>query len=232
MTDSEALWHPSPNFGARRGGALPDMIVLHFTAMESCDAARDRLCAPEHEVSSHYLISAEGALLQLVAEDQRAWHAGAGAWGPVTDVNSRSIGIELDNRGIEPFPETQLLALERLLERIMVRWTIPPERIVGHSDTAPDRKKDPGPLFPWKRLADAGLSIWPEVDVPEPEEIATPERSARLTAALTTFGYRGPQAIALFHACRMRFRPAGGAFDTLDLAMAEDLAARFPVKME
>ncbi|GMG82332.1 N-acetylmuramoyl-L-alanine amidase [Paralimibaculum aggregatum] len=156
--------HPSPNFGARRGGARPDMAVLHYTGMESAAAARDRLCDPAAEVSAHYLVAETGAVLRLVPEAARAWHAGAAAWGDVTDVNSRSIGIELVNPGTgpaaHPFPEPQMAALEALLSGVMARWAIPPERVVGHACIAPGRKIDPGPRFDWRRLALAGLSVW------------------------------------------------------------------------
>jgi N-acetylmuramoyl-L-alanine amidase len=210
---------------------MPDLVVLHYTAMESCDAARARLCAAEHEVSAHYVIAADGGLIQLVEEGERAWHAGAGAWGAVTDVNSRSIGVELDNDGRQPFAEAQLVALERLLADILTRHAIPPERVIGHSDMAPGRKRDPGGLFPWARLAAAGLSVWPETQAQAVAPLeATPERLARLVAALTGFGYRGSRALVLFDAFRQRFRPGAGAFDAVDLAFAEDLAARWPVR--
>ena len=220
---------PSPNHGPRKGGAAPDLIVLHYTAMESCAAARDRLCDPLAEVSAHYLIDESGDIDQLVDEDRRAWHAGAGAWGPVTDVNSRSVGIELDNPGDRPFAAAQIAALESLLADIMTRRSIPPERVIGHSDMAPTRKSDPGPHFPWQRLADAGLSVWPGTFDAVLLD-ASPERIARLTAALTVFGYRGSQSMALFHAFRLRFRPEAGPLDAADLAMAETLAQRWPVK--
>lgn len=226
-----AIWHPSPNFGPRRDGAQPDMVVIHYTAMTDCNAARDRLCAPEHEVSAHYLIGADGMLVQMVEEDQRAWHAGAGAWGSVRDVNSRSIGIELDNLGDRPFAEPQIGALERLLGALLAERAIPPERVIGHSDMAPARKGDPGPFFPWSRLAAAGLSVWPTVrPAPGPPVEATPERMARLVAALTDFGYRGSQALVLFDAFRLRFRPDAGAFDAADVEIAEELARRWPVR--
>ncbi|WP_085878944.1 N-acetylmuramoyl-L-alanine amidase [Roseisalinus antarcticus] len=211
------------------------MVVLHYTAMASCAAARDRLCAPEHAVSSHYLVDRDGTVIQLVDEAQRAWHAGAGAWGPVTDVNSRSIGIELDNSGDIPFAAPLIDALRALLADILARRGIPPERVIGHSDMAPGRKRDPGPHFPWQSLARAGLAVWPTTAEPDPAPpaaafVATPERQARLMAALTTFGYRGSQAMVVFDAFRQRFRPGAGAFDATDLQVAEDLAARFPVK--
>ncbi len=134
------------------------MIVLHYTAMTSAEAALERLCDPEAEVSAHYLISEAGHIWQLVSEDQRAWHAGAGQWGDVTDVNSRSIGIELANVGDHPFPEPQMAALQGLMKGIMNRWKISPARVIGHSDMAPGRKTDPGPRFDWLRLERLGLA--------------------------------------------------------------------------
>ena len=131
---------PSPNFGERRGGARPELIVLHYTAMPTCDEARARLCDPAAEVSAHWLISQGGVAEALVPEEMRAWHAGAGAWGAVTDVNSSSIGIELANTGDAPFPERQMAALERLLAEVMGRWHIPPERVIAHSAMPPGRR--------------------------------------------------------------------------------------------
>ncbi len=229
MPRAGALWQPSPNFGPRRDDATPDLVVIHYTAMESCDAALARLCAPEHEVSAHYLIAGDGTLLQLVEERARAWHAGAGAWGAVRDVNSRSIGIELDNAGDVPFAEAQIVQLVELLGEILADHGIPPERVIGHSDMAPGRKRDPGPLFPWARLAAAGLSVWPGEGPAGPALEASPERLARLMAALLRFGYRGSQALVLFDAFRQRFRPLAGAFDQADLDLAETLARRWPV---
>ncbi|HHL21754.1 MAG TPA: N-acetylmuramoyl-L-alanine amidase, partial [Aliiroseovarius sp.] len=153
--------HPSPNHTARRDGLQPRLIVLHFTAMATCDDALARLCAPEHEVSAHYLISNKGDVFQMVEEHRRAWHAGAGAWGGVQDINSRSLGIELDNTGATPFAAAQMDALEQLMRGIMQRWAIPAAGVIGHSDMAPLRKADPGRRFDWRRLALGGLSVWP-----------------------------------------------------------------------
>lgn len=216
------VWHPSPNFGPRRDGALPDMVVLHYTGMDSCGAALERLCDPKAEVSAHYLISETGKVLQMVEEDMRAWHAGAGQWGDVTDVNSRSIGIELVNTGAHPFPEPQMAALERLLADIMERWSVLPERVIGHSDMAPDRKSDPGPHFDWRRLARQSLSVWPN-----PGGAAEGDFSA----CAARFGYAtDTDPDAVLAAFRLRFRPgAKGPVAAPDLAMAADLARRFPV---
>lgn len=149
---------PSPNFGPRRDGLRPSLVVIHYTAMVSAEDALARLCDPAAEVSAHYLISALGDVTQMVAEDQRAWHAGQGEWAGLRDINSRSIGIELDNRGTHPFPEPQMAVLESLLRGILHRWQIAPEGVIGHSDMAPGRKQDPGPKFDWARLARQGLA--------------------------------------------------------------------------
>lgn len=211
---------PSPNQGPRRGGVLPDMIVLHYTAM-ACLPALERLCDPTAQVSAHYLVSETGHVWQLVPEDRRAWHAGAGRWGGVTDVNSRSIGIELSNSGTAPFPEPQMAALEQLMRGIMVRWHVRPERVIAHSDMAPERKSDPGPKFDWRRLALSGLSVWPE----------RREAGGTFRDHATAFGYAsGAAPGAVLRAFRLRFRPwANGPADATDTALAADLAARFPV---
>ena len=130
----------SPNCGPRRDGLRPSLIVVHFTAMKTAQAAIERLCDLAFEVSAHYVISNSGELTQLVPEEMRAWHAGAGRWHGQDDINSRSIGVELDNEGTHPFSEQQMHALETLLPRIMKRWGITPEGVIGHSDLAPGRK--------------------------------------------------------------------------------------------
>lgn len=212
---------PSPNHGERRGGLRPSLIVIHYTAMESCAAARDRLCDPLAEVSAHWLISETGAAEALVPEDRRAWHAGAGEWRGMADINSRSIGIELANRGDHPFPEPQMQALERVLSAIMARWSIGPDGVIGHSDMAPGRKADPGPRFDWQRLARGGLAVWPSARAP-----ADP---AGFDAAALAFGYpAGVSPDLRLEAFRLRFRPwASGPADGLDAALALDLARRF-----
>ena len=124
--------------------------------MEDPVAARDWLCREEAQVSAHYVVAADGTVWQLVDEAMRAWHAGAGSWGPVTDVNSRSIGIEIVNSGTTPFSARQMDAVEALLSDISKRHGIPPERIIAHSDMTPGRKIDPGPRFDWARLERGG----------------------------------------------------------------------------
>lgn len=212
----------SPNFGDRRGGVQPDLVVIHYTAMASCDAALARLCDPQAEVSAHYLISAAGEVLALVPEDKRAWHAGVGAWGAVTDVNSRSVGIELANDAQSPFAQAQMRALEGVLAEVMARWGIAPARVIGHADMAPQRKADPGARFDWRRLALGGFSVWPEP--------AKAGRVADFAADARCFGYPDVPGDALLAAFRLRFRPwAQGPLDGVDAGMIADLARRFPV---
>ena len=126
--------------------------------MTPAEAALERLCDPAHEVSAHYVIGDDGILWQLVRDEDRAWHAGAGAWDGQGDVNSRSIGIELVNDGQSAFPGLQMECLEALIAKLMERWHIYPDGVIGHSDMAPGRKQDPGPFFDWRRLAAKGLA--------------------------------------------------------------------------
>lgn len=165
-----AIWHPSPNFGPRRDGLTPTLVVLHYTAMHDAAAALDRLCDPAAEVSAHYLIGGDGTIWHLVDEAMRAWHAGAGEWAGQGDINSRSIGIELDNAGTHPFAEPQIAALEGLLQEILQRHAIRPQGVIGHSDMAPGRKTDPGPRFDWARLARQGLAAAPRPDAAAPAQ--------------------------------------------------------------
>jgi len=156
-------WRPSPNHDQRSAV----LIVLHQTEMESAEAALLTLQTRNAggRVSAHYLIADDGAMYQLVDESQRAWHAGASRWGGLGDLNSASIGIELDNDGVEPFSEAQIAALLRLLDNITGRLDIPKHLVIGHGDIAPTRKNDPSALFPWKRLADAGYGLWPRAQL-------------------------------------------------------------------
>ncbi|MEX2520134.1 MAG: N-acetylmuramoyl-L-alanine amidase [Paracoccaceae bacterium] len=151
----------SPNHNARRLGP-PDMVVIHYTGMKTAAAACARLCDPSSEVSAHWMIHLDGRAEALVDEARRAWHAGVASWGGKSDVNSRSIGIELVNCGHEhgyhPFPEPQMAALERLLHEIMARWPVLARNVVGHEHVAPGRKIDPGEKFDWDRLVRQGLA--------------------------------------------------------------------------
>jgi len=216
----------SPNFGPRRDGLRPELVVLHYTAMECCEAALRRLCDPVRKVSAHYLISETGTIHALVGEDMRAWHAGAGAWRGAGDVNSRSIGIELANSGAVPFAARQIDALEHLLGGILSRWHIPPWGVIGHSDMAPGRKPDPGPRFDWRRLALCGLSVWPAAA----SAMAAAPDGPRFRAAATRFGYPDTDTALLLQVVRARFCPwRTGALGPDDMGVILDLAARFGI---
>ncbi|MBK5928570.1 N-acetylmuramoyl-L-alanine amidase [Rhodobaculum claviforme] len=200
------------------------MVVVHFTGMRGCADALARLCDPAAEVSAHYLIDSGGTVLRLVPEALRAWHAGAGAWGAVGDVNSRSIGIELVNPGDVPFAAPQMAALEGVLAGILARWSVPPERVIGHACMAPERKVDPGPRFDWRRLARAGLSVWPEgAGAADPAGFAADARR---------FGYPRAAPDAVLAAFRARFRPrATGPVSEADAGIMAALARRWPVDL-
>ncbi|MEZ5716651.1 MAG: N-acetylmuramoyl-L-alanine amidase [Paracoccaceae bacterium] len=194
--------------------------------MDSTEAALERLCDPDVEVSAHYLISETGRIFRMVDEVGRAWHAGAGRWGTCRDVNTHSIGIELSNRGDHPFPEPQMAALERLLADVMARHDIRPERVIGHSDMAPGRKIDPGRRFDWARLARVGQSVWPRGDD------GGGDFGGDFLADAAAFGYPvgDVEEGLILEAFRMRFRPwAEGPLGAGDRAAMADLAARFPV---
>ena len=155
---------PSPNHDARQGGP-PDMILLHYTGMQSGDAALARLCARQSKVSAHYVVFENGRIVQCVAEDRRAWHAGVSFWAGETDINSRSIGIEIVNPGhafgYTDFPLRQIAAVITLCKSITARrGPIAADRVLAHSDVAPARKEDPGEKFPWNLLFESGIGHW------------------------------------------------------------------------
>lgn len=196
---------PSPNFDDR---ALPvSFIVLHYTGMESAEAAIQRLRDPEAKVSSHYLVAEDGQILRLVDERKRAWHAGQSHWRGVTDINSASIGIEIVNPGHEfgyrPFPDEQIESVIRLTADIMQRHGITRGNVVAHSDIAPARKQDPGELFPWGKLARLRLAL------PRPtKNLMDPGWSdAGFLLALERFGYDVTDGFAATVAFQRRFRP-------------------------
>jgi N-acetylmuramoyl-L-alanine amidase len=193
----ELIPAPSPNFDMRR--APPDMVVLHYTGMESGEAALARLRDPEAKVSAHYLVEEDGRVFSLVAEERRAWHAGVSFWKGTRDCNGASIGVEIVNPGHDfgyrPFPQAQIEAVIELLDGIRSRWTIPEGRILGHSDVAPDRKIDPGELFPWKALADAGHGLWVEPPIPPGAPLTLGDEGPgvfALQAGLNRLGYDSP----------------------------------------
>jgi len=158
------IQNPSPNCNTREGHEI-DMLVLHYTGMKSGANALDRMCDATAEVSAHYMIEEDGRIFQLVDEKMRAWHAGKSFWRGHTNINQRSIGIEIVNPGHEfgyrGFPEIQMQSVLELTKDIVARRGIAPRNVVGHSDVAPTRKEDPGELFDWKRLAGEGVGLYP-----------------------------------------------------------------------
>jgi N-acetylmuramoyl-L-alanine amidase len=205
-----ATWVPSPNQDMRR----PVLIVVHFTEQHSVQESLETLRTKNSggPVSATYLIGSDGHIYQLVSDERRAWHAGSGHWGTITDVNSASIGIELDNDGQSPFAQPQIDSLLRLLTDLTTRLHIPRTQIIGHQDLAPSRKPDPGKLFPWKQLADAGFGLWPNGPLVDPPAGFDP------WMAMGLVGYPledRPAAVKAFH---NHFRGIDG--NTLD---AEDL---------
>ena len=157
---------PSPNYGERKGNAQVDAVILHYTGMPTGAAALDWLCNSDSQVSAHYFVDEAGSITQSVAEECRAWHAGKSFWKGETDMNSRSVGIEIVNPGPEggypDFPDNQIGAVIDLCRDILSRHDIPGERFLAHSDIAPGRKIDPGEKFPWARLAVEGIGLWVE----------------------------------------------------------------------
>ena len=181
----ERIDAPSPNFDARPAAIPIDILVLHYTGMETGEAAIARLCDPAAKVSAHYTIDEDGTIYSHVPEASRAWHAGQSFWAGACDVNGRSIGIEVVNPGHEfgyrSFPAEQIASVVHLAKEIVARHGIPKARVLGHSDVAPARKIDPGELFPWGTLALSGVGLWPQT------------RKAKLVApfmeGLRAFGY-------------------------------------------
>jgi N-acetylmuramoyl-L-alanine amidase len=180
----------SPNHGPRPEPARIDMLVLHYTGMITAAAALERLCDPSARVSAHYVVEENGVIWRLVPENRRAFHAGVSCWEGKSDLNSVSLGIEIVNPGHEwgyrPFPDAQMSSVEHLCRDLVVRYSIPAHRVVGHSDIAPARKSDPGELFDWARLARAGIGIWPPA-MPAPRGFAI--NPAESFGDLSSIGY-------------------------------------------
>ena len=211
-----ATWVPSKNFDERR----PVVIVLHYTEQDSVEQSLDTLRSRNSggRVSSHYLLGKDGKIYQLVSDAKRAWHAGAGRWGAITDVNNASIGIEIDNDGKSPFPDAQIDSLIVLLRDLTTRLRIPPTQIIGHSDLAPTRKIDPGPMFPWKRLHDAGFGLWQADPSQDPPAGFDP------WLALQAIGYSTDNRADTVRAFHHRFRGMEGTeLDAQDLRILHAL---------
>lgn len=199
---------PSPNFDDRPVDGPIDILLLHYTGMQTADEAINRLRDPAARVSSHYVIDEDGSILCLVPEEKRAWHAGVSYWTGAREINARSIGIEIVNPGHEwgyrPFPAAQMQAVTALSQQIVARHAIPARRVIGHSDVAPLRKQDPGELFDWQGLAANGVGLWP---TPEPVRWS----EAQFLRALNLYGYdtdgpSGTSAATMHHAAILAFQ--------------------------
>jgi N-acetylmuramoyl-L-alanine amidase len=213
----------SPNCDQRQGGP-PDMILLHYTGMRDGQAALDRLCARESKVSAHYVVFEDARIVQCVPETLRAWHAGASFWAGETDINSRSIGIEVVNPGHDfgypDFPLRQIAAVISLCRSILTRYKIPADRVLGHSDVAPARKQDPGEKFPWELLSESYVGHWVraaplDFEGPSLKPGESSEGVRRLQRQLHAYGYGidetatyGEQTRIVVSAFQRHFRPA------------------------
>jgi len=216
---------PSPNHDSRNGAPV-DILVLHYTGMKTAEEALARLCDPAAKVSAHYTVDRGGTVYAHVPESARAWHAGVSYWAGERNVNARSIGIEIVNPGHEfgyiPFADAQIAALIDLAHGIIKRHPITPKRIVGHSDVAPARKTDPGELFPWQRLAEEGIGVWPKAT----------KTTGDFAANLKRYGYGMPPDADVAQkdvitAFQRHFRPAkiDGVADEETQGLASTLGA-------
>jgi len=226
---------PSPNRDQRPGGRRPSLLIVHYTGMRSADEALERLCDPAAKVSAHYCIDEDATAYALVDERHRAWHAGVAAWEGERDVNGCSIGIELVNPGHEfgyrPFPEPQVACLLELASDIVKRYHIAPWHVLGHSDVAPLRKRDPGELFPWRRLAEAGIGLWPDAcdsaenRAIEPDFETTRELLLRLGYGLDVFGHDAKTTRRILCAFQRHWRPSriDGVADRQTVAILQEM---------
>jgi N-acetylmuramoyl-L-alanine amidase len=210
-----ATWVPSPNFNVRQ----PVIIVLHATEQGSVAESLDTLRSENSggKVSSHYLVGDDGRIYQLVSDLDRAWHAGGGRWGAITDLNSASIGIEIDNERGEPFTGAQIASLIVLLEDLCERHGIPKTQVIAHADLAPTRKRDPGALFPWRTLFEAGFGIWPQGSLVDPPPGFDP------WLAMAAIGYPLDDHAAAVRAFHRRFRGRDDGDDPAATLDADDL---------
>lgn len=153
---STGPWVGTTNFNMRK----PNFVIIHHTAQNNCDQTLKTFTMPRTQVSAHYVICKNGTVHHMLNDYLRAWHGGIAKWGNNTDINSSSIGIEIDNNGFEPFTEQQINSLLSLLADLKKAYAIPAANFIGHADIAPTRKNDPNVYFPWKTLADKGFGLW------------------------------------------------------------------------
>ncbi|ACK52435.1 N-acetylmuramyl-L-alanine amidase, negative regulator of AmpC, AmpD [Methylocella silvestris BL2] len=237
----------SPNHGERKGGKTPNSLILHYTGVPTGEAAVALLCDPASEVSAHYVVMPDGEIMLLVPEARRAWHAGRGIWAGETDMNDVSIGIEIahpghkNGRAAHPYPEAQIASVTALCGDIVERWRIAPDRVLAHSDIAPDRKIDPGEFFPWDWLAHAGIGHYvapcPISAGPRLDHNSRGAEVEELQAMLGAYGYGAPVSGAydartqcVIRAFQRHFRPAlvDGIADFSTVATLRKLLAMRP----
>jgi len=184
------------NFGLRK----PNFVIIHHTAQHSCQQTLKTFTLSRTQVSSHYVVCKDGTVHQLLNDYLRAWHAGAGKWGNLSDINSSSIGIELDNDGYQPFPGLQLNALLALMDTLKKRYSIPESNFIGHADIAPARKNDPNIYFPWQQIAERGFGLW----YSDTTGLVVPENFDHLLA-LRIVGYDTKDSLAAIVAFKRHF---------------------------
>ncbi len=191
-----AYWIGTTNFGLRK----PNYVIIHHTAQNSCEQTLNTFTTEKTQVSAHYLICKDGTMHHMLNDYLRAWHAGAGKWGNETDLNSSSIGIEIDNNGLDTFSEAQINTLLGLLSTIKKNYNIPAANFLGHGDVAPGRKIDPNVQFPWKRFAENGYGLWYN----DTTNVILPENFV-INYALRIIGYNVSDIAAAIQAFRRHF---------------------------
>ncbi len=194
-THAAANWVGTTNFSMRK----PNFVIIHHTAQNSCEQTLTKFTLPRTEVSAHYVICKDGTVQHMLSDYLRGWHAGAGKWGNVTDINSVSIGIELDNNGFEPFTEAQINNLLIVLQALKKNYNIPTANFIGHADIAPGRKVDPNRFFPWQQLAANGFGYWYDTS-----KIKQPENFNALQG-LRIIGYNTKDSVAAIKAFKLHF---------------------------
>ena len=201
LTDTIGLqkadyWAGTSNFNLRK----PNIVVIHHTAQNSCEQTLKTFTIPKTQVSAHYVICEDGTIHHMLNDYLRAWHAGSGRWGNISDVNSSSIGIELDNDGFEAFKEPQMLALEKLLAVLKKTYGIPNVNFIAHADLAPTRKNDPNVTFDWERLAKNGYGTW----YSDTSKITLPT-DFNVHHTLKMIGYHCPDSAALIKTVKRKY---------------------------
>lgn len=194
-TNAATSWVGTTNFGMRK----PNFVIIHHTAQNSCEQTLTTFTLPRTQVSAHYVICKDGTVQHMLNDYLRAWHAGAGKWGNLTDINSASIGIELDNNGFEPFSEAQINNLLQVLKALKKKYNIPTANFIGHSDIAPGRKVDPNRFFPWQQLAANGFGYWYDTTN------VNPPQNFDAMQALRIIGYNTKDSVAAINSFKLHF---------------------------